>query len=234
MDKTQNTEGVIHHSSFIIHHSINMQKPFIIGITGGSGSGKTSFIKHIRDRFTEAELCIISQDDYYFPIEAQQKDENGVVNFDLPQSIDKKLFHADVVRLMNGETIEKLEHVFNNKDLTPTVKYFHPAPIVIVEGLFVFHYKKIFRLLDMKVYFYTDDYLKIIRRIHRDKVERGYPIDDVLYQYEHHVMPSYKKYIEPYMQKADLIINNNQNFNIGLDTLCGFLREKLRNGLERE
>ena len=203
-----------------------MEKPFIIGITGGSGSGKTSFIKHIRERFAESDLCIISQDDYYRPIAEQQKDQNGVVNFDLPQSIDKKLFYNDVVQLINGETIEKLEHVFNNIELTPTIKYFRPAPIVIVEGLFVFHYKKIFRLLDMKVYFYTDDYLKIIRRIHRDQVERGYPIDAVLYQYEHHVMPSYKKYIEPYMQYADVIINNNQNFHVGLDAFCGFIKNQ--------
>ena len=210
-----------------------MHKPFIIGITGGSGSGKTTFIKHIRERFTDAELCIISQDDYYFSREMQETDENGYQNFDLPKSIDKKAFHADVTKLLNGEVVERAEYVFNNKEATPSVKIFQPAPIVIVEGLFVFHYKKIYRLLDMKVFFYAADHLKIIRRILRDKVERGYPIDDVLYRYERHVMPSYKKYIEPYMQDADLIINNNQNFNIGLDTLCGFLREKLRNRLER-
>ncbi len=205
-----------------------MEKPFIIGITGGSGSGKTTFIKHIRERFTDAELCIISQDDYYFPREMQETDGNGVHNFDLPKSIDKKAFHADVEKLLNGEVVEREEYMFNNKEGIPSVKIFKPAPIVIVEGLFVFHYKKIFRLLDMKVFFYAADHLKVIRRILRDKVERGYPIDDVLYRYERHVMPSFKKYIEPYMQDADLIINNNQNFNIGLDTLCGFLTDKLR------
>jgi uridine kinase len=204
-----------------------MTKPFIIGITGGSGSGKTTFIKDIRDKFTDSELCIISQDDYYRPRAEQETDDKGYQNFDLPQSIDKKLFHADLEKLLNGETIEKMEYLFNNKEAEGTIKLFKPAPIIIVEGLFVFHYKKIRRLLDLKVFFYAADHLKVIRRIMRDQVERGYPIDDVLYRYEHHVMPSYKKYIEPYMQEADIIINNNQDFASGLDVLSGFLRNKL-------
>ncbi len=208
-------------------------KPFIIGITGGSGSGKTTFIKHIRDQFSEAELCIISQDDYYRPRSEQAMDDKGVHNFDLPQSIDKKAFHADVEKLLRGEAVKKTEYVFNNTDATPSVKVFKPAPIVIVEGLFVFHYKKIYRLLDLKVFFYAADHLKVIRRILRDQVERGYPIDDVLYRYEHHVMPSYLKYIQPYMQDADLIINNNTDFNMGLDVLGGFLRDKL-NQIEKQ
>ena len=195
-------------------------KPFIIGITGGSGSGKTTFIDHIRKRFTEEQLCIISQDDYYRPRHEQEKDDKGVINFDLPKSIDKKAFHEDVSKLLRGEQVERAEYVFNTKEATPSVKIFKPAPIVIVEGLFVFHYKKMMRLLDLKVFFYAADHLKVIRRIMRDQVERGY-------RYEHHVMPSYKKYIEPYMQDADLIINNNQDFSKGLDVFCGYLQEKL-------
>ena len=204
-----------------------MEKPFIIGITGGSGSGKTTFINHLRGSFSEEQLCIISQDDYYRPREEQVTDDKGFHNFDLPTSIDKKAFHRDVERLINGETVEIVEYMFNNKEGTPSVKYFKPAPIIVVEGLFVFHYKKIRRILDLKVFFYAADHLKVIRRILRDQVERGYPIDDVIYRYEHHVMPSYNKYIQPYMDEADLIINNNLDFNMGLDVLCGFVRDKL-------
>ncbi len=204
-----------------------MQKPFIIGITGGSGSGKTSFIKALRQTFSEKELCIISQDDYYYPREQQEVDENGVQNFDLPSSIDKKKFLHDIEKLMQGQVIEKSEYLFNNKEATPTIKYFRPAPIVIVEGLFVFHYKKIRKLLDLKVFFYAQENLKVIRRIKRDQVERGYPIEDVLYRYERHVMPSFKKYIEPYKEDADLIINNNAKFELGLEVMIGFIKNKL-------
>jgi uridine kinase len=204
-----------------------MQRPFIIGITGGSGSGKTTFIQHLRESFALHEVCIISQDDYYRPIEKQYVDENGIENFDLPKSIDKKLFLQHIEQLIAGEKVEIVEYMFNNTDATPQVKTFYPAPILIVEGLFVFHYRKVRALLDMKVFFYAQENLKIIRRIKRDQIERGYPIDDVLYRYEHHVMPSYKKYIEPYMQEADLIINNNQSFSMGLAVLVGYIQQRL-------
>ncbi len=208
-----------------------MSKPFIIGITGGSGSGKTTFIKQVRDLFSEQDICIISQDDYYRDRSEQVIDDKGYHNFDLPTSIDKKAFHRDVERLLNGEKVDIVEYVFNNKDATPSVKTFHPAPIIIVEGLFVFHYKKIKRLLDLKVFFNAADHLKVIRRILRDQTERNYPIDDVLYRYEHHVMPSYIKYIQPYMQEADIVINNNTDFDMGLEVLNGFLKNKLVNRL---
>ena len=204
-----------------------MQKPFIIGITGGSGSGKTTFIHQIRAAFTEAQLCVISQDDYYRPLQEQFIDQNGVHNFDIPKSIDKKAFHKDILQLIAGETVVRPEYIFNNPDATPTKKCFKPAPILIVEGLFVFHYKKIMSLLDLKIFFYSHENLKIIRRIKRDAIERNYDMNDVLYRYEHHVMPNFKKYIEPYMEQADIIINNNQSFNTGLEVITGFLKNKL-------
>ena len=82
-------------------------------------------------------------------------------------------------------------------------------------------------LLDLKVFVHAADHLKVIRRIRRDQVERGYPIDDVLYRYEHHVMPSYKLYIEKYMPEADIIINNNDDFNEGLEVFLGYLKHKI-------
>lgn len=207
---------------------MSAKKSFIIGIAGGSGSGKTTFIKQMRARFSEEDVCIISQDDYYFSRDLQECDENNVANFDKPKSINKKKFVADVQRLLNGEVVEIEEYTFNNKDAKPDIKKIRPAAVIVVEGLFVLHYKKMRELLDMKVFFYAADHLKVIRRIVRDQVERGYPIDDVLYRYERHVMPSYRKYIEPYMQDADLIVNNNKDFALGLDVLCSFIQSKIR------
>ena len=112
-------------------------KPYLIGITGGSGSGKTTFIKALRDTFSEDELCILSQDDYYFPREQQLTDEKGVKNFDLPGSIDKKSYNADIERLLLGESIERLEYTFNNEKASPQILVFKSAPVIIVEGIFV-------------------------------------------------------------------------------------------------
>ena len=203
-------------------------KPFVIGISGGSGSGKTSFIRQLRERFSEREICIVSQDDYYLPRDQQHKDPNDEYNFDLPKSFDKKKFRRDVERLLAGETVTVEEYTFNNPDAKPRVLTFAPAPVLVIEGLFVLHFKKIAPLLDLKVFINAKENLKIIRRILRDQVERGYPLDDVLYKYQHHVLPSYERYIQPYKDEADIIVNNNKDFQRGLDVLSGFLKSKLQ------
>jgi uridine kinase len=205
-------------------------KPYLIGITGGSGSGKTSFIKALRSHFSDEQLCILSQDDYYFPREQQLTDEAGFKNFDLPNSIDKKSFKNDIERLLAGETVERLEYTFNNEKAVPEVLCFKPAPVIIVEGIFVFHFKKIKRLLDLKVFLHAKENLKVIRRIKRDQVERNYPIEDVLYRYEKHVLPTFERYIEPYMDDADIVVNNNSDFSAGLEVLKGFIADRLVKG----
>ena len=96
---------------------MSQKKPFIIGITGGSGSGKTSFIREMRKRFSEEELCIISQDDYYHPREQQLTDDKGYKNFDLPGSIDSDAFANDIKLLGNGKTIHRKEYTFNNENV---------------------------------------------------------------------------------------------------------------------
>jgi uridine kinase len=202
-------------------------KPLVIGITGGSGSGKTSFIRQIRDHFSVEELCVISQDDYYLPREEQQVDDSGVINFDLPKAIDKKAFVRDVKKLMAGQTVTRQEYTFNNALVTARELVFPPAPVILVEGLFVFHYKKMRKLLDLKIYLHAKENLKVIRRIKRDRVERNYPLEDVLYRYENHVLPTFERYIKPYMEDADIIINNNRQFNMGLSVIIGYLSQHL-------
>lgn len=198
-------------------------KPLLIGICGGSGSGKTSFIRRLRERFPVNKLCIVSQDDYYLPREQQHKDNNDEYNFDLPDSFDKKAFRQDIKRLLAGESIAREEYTFNNAAAESKMLHFHPAPVIVIEGLFVFHYKKVARMLDLKVFINAKENLKVIRRIMRDQVERGYPIEDVLYKYQHHVLPSFEKFILPYKEEADLVVNNNHNFDRGLDVLSSYI-----------
>ena len=204
-----------------------MEKPYIIGITGGSGSGKTSFIKALKKSFTKEEICFVSQDDYYLTKEDQKKDDKGVENYDLPSSINKKAFVRDVRKLLAGETVIVEEYMFNNKDAKPKKLTFKPAPIIIVEGIFVFHYKKMRKEMDLKIFIEAKENLKVIRRITRDQVERNYPLDDVLYRYRKHILPAFEKYILPYRDSADIVINNNDHFNNGLEVFRGFLKNKL-------
>jgi uridine kinase len=205
-----------------------MDRPLIIGITGGSGSGKTRFINGIQDRFPTDTICLISQDDYYLPRHNQEKDAAGIHNFDRPESIDATAFVRDVRQLMRGETITRTEYTYNNELAQPRELLFKPSPIIIVEGLFVFYYPEMQELLDLKIFIHAKENLKVIRRIKRDRVERNYPLEDVLYRYEHHVLPAFERYIRPFMDESDLVINNNDHFEMGLNVIIGFIRDRLQ------
>ena len=207
--------------------SLKNSDTFIIGISGGSGSGKTSFINQIKEHFTTEQVCFLSQDDYYKPREQQREDENGVKNFDLPESIEMDEFYFDLIKLSNGLHIERPEYTFNNEKKDPGLIVHKPAPIIVVEGLFVFYEPKLFNMLNLKILIHASDTQKIIRRIKRDRVERNYPLEDVLYRYEHHVLPSFESFIFPFFNKVDLVINNNKSFDMGRDMLIVFLSNYL-------
>lgn len=204
-----------------------MRKPFVIGITGGSGSGKTSIIKLLRSKFNEDDLCLVSQDNYYKNREEQTVDDNGVTNFDLPTCLDEDRFLADIKTLLKGESIKLPEYTFNNSKKESTLLTINSAPVIIVEGLFVFYYEAMRKLMDLKVYVDASDIVKLKRRINRDQVERNYPIDDVMYRYEFHVTPAYEKFILPFKKQADLIINNEFSYDNAANVLIGFIKQKV-------
>ena len=199
------------------------RRPLLIGITGGSGSGKTSFIKELRSKYNNQQVCIISQDDFYHPRQHQKKDEQGVVNFDLPTSLDLKKFANSVKDLTLGHTINLEEYTFNNKKIKPKILTFYSAPIIIVEGLFVFSVPMIRKMLDLKIYIEAKENLKVIRRIKRDQIERNYPLEDVLYRYEKHVLPAFERYILPHKDEVDIIVNNNDSFKPALAMISGYI-----------
>ncbi|MCB0690747.1 MAG: uridine kinase [Saprospiraceae bacterium] len=200
-----------------------MAVKFIIGISGGSGSGKTSFINELRRDFDELDVCVVSQDDYYKERNLQKKDENGIINFDLPGSIEDGELIRDLHQLKSGNAVERTEYTFNNSLKEADTKLFYPAKILIIEGLFIYHFAEIRELIDLKILIDAKTSSKIIRRIKRDQNERNYPIDDVLYRYEKHVMPAYEQFIEPFKDQVDIIVNNNQSFDKGLDVVKGYI-----------
>jgi uridine kinase len=184
-------------------------------------------MKSLIDAFGKDEITRISQDNYYRPIHEIPRDENGIENFDLPETIDHHLFAEHIAVLRAGKTVHQKEYTFNNPLITPEILVFEPRPIIIVEGIFVFYFPEISRLIDLKIFVDAKEHVKIKRRIIRDNNERGYDLDDVLYRWEHHVAPTYDKFILPLRAEADMIINNNSRFDTGLQVLIGFLKGKL-------
>ena len=143
-------------------------RPFIIGITGGSASGKTLFLTRLMEQFDTDDICLLSQDNYYRPKEHQTKDENGIENFDLPGAIDDVAFAADVEKLRSGEIVTREEYTFNNSEKIPNLLHFYPKKILVVEGIFVFHFPEVAKLLDLKIFIDAQDMIKLKRRIKRD------------------------------------------------------------------
>ena len=184
-----------------------MNKPYVIGIAGSSGSGNTFFLNH----FDKGDITLISQDDYYIPANTKTQEENRLYNFDLPTAIDRKEFYKDIKDLFDGKTIYKEEYTFNNPNIKPKMLEIKPAPILIVEGLFIFHYEEVNALLDYKIFLDASEEVALQRRLKRDLIERGYDHDDVMYKWINHVVPSYNTYLLPYKDKSDKVIINNQD-----------------------
>ena len=200
-----------------------MTKPLILGITGGSGSGKSYFVRELVKNFSEDQVCLITQDNYYKSRDEQPMDENGIKNFDKPESIDSDKLFQDISEIISGNPVEILEYTFNNPELEPKKIIFKPAPVLIIEGLMVFNWEKLRNLIDYSVFVEADELIKVKRRIIRDAKERGYDLDDVLYRYEHHVAPFYNEHLEPLKKEMDVIIPNNLDFRKGLKIVESFI-----------
>lgn len=205
------------------------KKPFVIGVAGGSGSGKTFFLKCFLNHFKEDEVCLVSQDDYYFRVaQNMTAEENKLYNFDEPCTIDNDLFTTDITKLINGETVLQKEYTFNNPNAEPRLLEIKPAPIIIVEGLFILHFEEISQLLDLKIFIDTEEEIALQRRLKRDLIERGYPEDAVLYKWNNHVVPAYKTYLLPYREECDQVITNNTHIAEDIIMITDEISERLR------
>jgi len=186
-------------------------KPFIIGIAGGSGSGKTFFLNCFLHHFKNDEVTLVSQDDYYIHAGEMTQEENKLYNFDLPSTIDDEQFLHDIKKLIKGEVVYKKEYNFNNPLAIVKILEINPAPIIIVEGLFILHFKEIGALLDHSIFIEAEESVALERRVKRDGMERGYSEEDVVYKWVNHVMPSYQEFLIPYREQCHRIISNNTN-----------------------
>ena len=186
---------------------------FLVGLAGGSASGKTTFIRQISKEFGNNKVCVISQDHYYKGLSEQLRDENGIVNFDHPTGIDFKRIKKDIRKLLKGKTVQIVEYTFNNPDVFPKQIVYQPAPIILLEGLFVFADKGLNSMYDYRLYIDADEDVTLDRRLKRDTIERGMTHEEVMYQWDNHVKPAYDQFLKPHKKESDYVIQNTDNFD---------------------
>ena len=200
---------------------------FIIGITGGSGVGKTTLIDILYKTF-EGKISTLSLDNYYKPKHLQALDKNGIVNFDLPTALNVEDLERDLQELADQKSIKQKVYHFNHPDKAEEFRTISPNEILLVEGLFVMHYPFVKSKLDYKVYLSVEQIKQLERRLKRDVEERNYNREEVLYQWEQHVCPAYQNYVLPYKTEADLIITNELHFDENLEKLIEVIKEKTK------
>lgn len=201
--------------------------PFLIGIAGGTSSGKSSIVKMIKEDL--GEYCAtIEMDAYYKAFSNFSLDERKKFNYDHPDSFDSQRFFSDLKMLKDGLPIEAPIYDFVQYTRKAETRTINPHPVMIVEGLLVFWQEELRNLLDLKVFVQADSDIRLIRRIRRDTGERGRSIESVLTQYENTVKPMHERFIEPTMKYADIIIPRGAHNTIGVDILRHHLKLKLK------
>lgn len=218
---------VVFHLHLIVSTYFMNTKPYVIGICGGTASGKTYLLDQLINQFPKGKVCLLSLDNYYKPLEEQLKDEEGLVNFDDPQTLEMAHFLRDVNKLVSGERVIMQEFTFNKPTSTGNKLIFEPAPILILEGIFVFYLKEIRELIDLKIFVEADEHIRLSRRLIRDQEERGYELSYILYNYSKYVAPMYEKYVAPTRKLCDIIIPNNKNMNKAVELLVNHLKLKM-------
>lgn len=201
-------------------------KPYIVGVAGGSASGKTEIVKTLKKHF-EDKIEIIEHDNYYFAHDNLSMDERASLNYDHPQAFETDLLIEHVKNIINNEEIHIPTYDFTvHTRSSETVKKI-PKPIVIVEGILVLENEELRDLMDMKVFVDCDGDVRLKRRITRDLVERNRTIESILTQYMETVKPMHELFVEPSKKFADLIVPKGGKNKVAIDVLINHLAMKL-------
>ena len=204
-----------------------MKNIFVIGIAGGTGSGKTTVVNQIINELPQDEVCVISQDSYYSETNDLSYDERTKINFDHPRAIDFDLLVKHLTELKNGNIIEQPVYSFVAHNRTKDTIKTHPRKVIIIEGILIFNSKELRNLCDIKVFVHADADERLIRRVRRDIKERGRDIDEVLSRYQSTLKPMHQQFIEPTKNYADIIIPNDRYNTVAIDIVRTVINDRL-------
>jgi uridine kinase len=200
----------------------------VIGIAGGTGSGKTTVVNNILQQLNAEGVNVLSQDNYYHDNHHLSLQEREALNYDHPKSIDFELLTKHVKALKNGENIEQPLYSFVTHSRTGDFVTVEPKNVLIVEGILVLTNPELLKEFDLKVFVHADSDERLIRRIKRDTQERGRDLHEVLHRYQTTLKPMHQEFIEPSKNEADLIVPNMRRNSVAIDFLSTVINNSLK------
>ena len=199
----------------------------IIGIAGGTGSGKTTVVNQIIEEFPKDEVCVISQDSYYKDTSHLLFDERVKINFDHPKAIDFDLLEKHLKELKKGNPVDQPVYSFVEHNRTGKTIATQPRKVVIVEGILILTHPEVRKLFDIKIYVHADSDERLIRRLKRDMAERGRDLEEVLNRYQTTLKPMHQQFIEPTKEYADIIIPTNRYNTVAVELIRKIINQRL-------
>ncbi len=200
----------------------------VIGIAGGTGSGKTTVVNNILQQLNAEGVNVLSQDNYYHDNHHLSLQEREALNYDHPKSIDFELLTKHVKSLKKGESIEQPLYSFVTHSRTGDYVTVEPKNVLIVEGILVLTNQELLKEFDLKVFVHADSDERLIRRIRRDTQERGRDLHEVLHRYQTTLKPMHQEFIEPSKNEADLIVPNMRKNSVAIDFLSTVINNSLK------
>ncbi len=200
----------------------------IIGIAGGTGSGKTTVVRKIVERLPKNEVVVLPQDSYYKDSSHVPVEERQNINFDHPDAFDWMLLEQQLKMLKEGKAIEQPTYSYLTCTRQPETIYIEPKEVIIVEGILALCDKKLRNQMDLKIFVDTDSDERLIRVINRDVIERGRTAEAVMERYTHVLKPMHQQFIEPTKRYADLIVPEGGNNQVAIDMITEYLEHKLK------
>lgn len=205
-----------------------MRPPVVIGIAGGSGSGKTTVIRNITQLLPAKHISVIPHDAYYKDLGRLSFDDRKAINYDHPESLDTDLLLEHLKILLSGGEIYKPIYDYNEHRRKEDVELVKATPIIIVDGILVLAEKALADMMDIKIFVDADSDIRLLRRIQRDISERGRSIEDIIQQYQATVRPMYLQFVEPSKRRADIIIPRGGHNAVAIDMVVSRIRNLLQ------
>jgi len=200
-----------------------MMKPYLVSIAGGSGSGKTTIVKRVKELVPSIDILVFNGDHYYQDLSHLQPDRRGMMNFDHPDAIDNRLLIAHIQKLMNGESIDRPTYDFGIHTRLEKTLTLHPAEFIFFDSIFALYHPEIRELSSMRLFVEVGDDVRFIRRLTRDIKERNRTVDGVVDQYLTTVRPMHVKYVAPTKRFADMVVYWEHDNQQTIDAIAGLI-----------